>query len=145
MRFCAAGAKIFSTCSRRQYFAILLDPAGAVIGTGYNGVPSGFVHCDQGGCPRALTKPPPGSPYHDCYALHAESNAFLHSDYSIRCRGTTLYVNGPPCFDCAKLVVNAGVKRLVHIPDSSYADWPQVEAFLLKANIAIIPVMEADL
>lgn len=131
------GAEIFSTCSRRQYMAIVVDPHGHVVGTGYNGVPKGFQHCVDGGCPRAATEEAHGAPYGNCLAVHAEANALLHSDYTSRVQGVTLYVNGPPCWDCAKLIINSGITRLVYTPDDAYADWPKVEALLLSAGLQV--------
>lgn len=141
MRWGIEGAKIFSTCSRRNYMAILVDHDGHVVGTGYNGVPKGFPHCVDGGCPRASGDAPPGSQYGNCLAIHAEANALLHSDYSARAGGVTLYINGPPCWDCAKLITNAGILRVVYIADPAYTDWPRVEGLLEEAGI-IVEAME---
>jgi deoxycytidylate deaminase len=128
MEWCKAGALIFSTCAKKKYMAILVDEANNIIGTGYNGGPSGAVHCDDGGCPRMKEGSASGSNYDNCIACHAEQNIFVRSDYSSK--GTTLYVNGPPCFTCAKLIVNSTITRLVYIRDDSYADWPKVHKFL---------------
>lgn len=130
MASCEAHARTFSTCSKRQYAAIIVDRHGALIGSGYNGGPSGMQHCNEGGCPRAINNVPGGTPYDYgpglCIAIHAEANALLHSDYTARRHGGTLYVNGPPCMGCAKLVANSGLGRIVYIPDdagySNFAD-----------------------
>lgn len=135
MKWGIAGAHVFSTCSRRQYMAIIVDQHDHVVGTGYNGVPKGFQHCTDGGCPRASSGSAHGSGYDDCLAVHAEANALLHSDYTSRVDGVTLYINGPPCWDCAKLMTNAGISRLVYIADPAYQDWPKVEELLAKAGI----------
>jgi dCMP deaminase len=117
MRSCEAHARTFSTCSKRQYAALIVDRHGALIGSGYNGGPSGMLHCNDGGCPRAINNVPGGTPYDYgpglCIAIHAEANALLHSDYTARRHGGTLYVNGPPCMGCAKLVANSGLGRIV--------------------------------
>lgn len=116
-------AGIFSTCSRRQYAAVVVSPAGRVVGFGYNGSPPGQPHCVDGACPRASSTVPSGSPYDAgdgrCIAVHAEANALLFSDATAR-QGATLYVNGPPCPDCAKLIAASGVRRVVHVADDSY-------------------------
>lgn len=116
-------AGIFSTCSRRQYAAVIVTPTGRLIGFGYNGSPPGQPHCVDGACPRARSNVPPGSPYDAgdgrCIAVHAEANALLFSDATAR-QGATLYVNGPPCPDCAKLIASSGVRRVVHIADDAY-------------------------
>jgi dCMP deaminase len=127
--FCGAGASIFSRCSRRSYFSLVLASDGRVLGTGYNGAPAGLPNCSDGGCPRASADVAHGSPYGNCIAVHAEANALLHSDRSDR-TGGTLYVNGPPCWDCSKLIAGSGIKTVVHARDMAYADWPKCQALL---------------
>jgi dCMP deaminase len=133
MRLCVESSKIFSTCSKRKYCAVLIDDNGHIVGFGYNGGPSGFEHCDEGGCPRSFNQSPNGSVYDDCIAIHAEQNAIIHCNYSSRPQ--KIYVNGPPCFTCAKLIANTTIKDVYYIEDESYADWEKVNSFLLKANI----------
>jgi len=130
-------AKLFSTCSRRQYFAIVLDNNGHVLGTGYNGGPSGSVHCIDGGCPRVTEDPEHGTQYNNCIAVHAEANALLHSDYSARTHGCVVIINGPPCWDCAKLICNAGVHTVVCQLDPEYADWERVNSFFMANGVRV--------
>jgi len=138
---CAALAPIFSTCSRRQYAAVVLSPNKRVAGFGYNGAPPGMTHCVDGGCPRGRSEAAPGSPYDDptglCFAQHAEAGALLWADPSMRLNGT-LIVNGSPCLECARLIVSAGIARLVCVPDSTYAGWPVTEGFLRSAGIDLV-------
>lgn len=131
------GAKLFSTCGKRQYFAIVLDNKGRCVGTGYNGGPSGARHCVDGGCQRLIDKSPPGSNYDNCIAIHAEANALLHASYS---NGGTLYVNGPPCFQCMKMIANSGVKRVVHSASGDYADYPRIKSIATTWGLDIIEV-----
>lgn len=63
---CEMSAKMYSTCGKRQYFAIVLDSNGHIVGTGYNGGPSGTKHCNEGGCPRLAQGSAPGSNYDNC-------------------------------------------------------------------------------
>lgn len=139
MSWAVAGARIFSTCSRRQYMAIVLSPDGRVVGTGYNGGPSGFVHCTDGGCPRAQEKPAHGSSYDSCIAIHAEANALLHSNRTERLGGT-LVINGPPCMDCAKLIAGSGIARVVYMTDPAYKEWAKVRMLLTKSEIKMLEV-----
>ncbi len=117
LKACVEMASIFSTCTRRQYVSFIISQSGRVVGFGYNGSPPGFGHCDEGACPRAFSDVAPGSRYDigpgRCIAVHAEANALLYSDMTDR-QGATLYVNGPPCPDCAKLIAASGVKKVVH-------------------------------
>lgn len=140
MYMCINNAKILSTCSRRQYCAIIVNDSNHIIGTGYNGPPPGFTHCIDGGCPRGSSSSSKhGIDYSNCYAVHAEANALLHSDYSAYSQqGTRIYVNGPPCFDCAKLIANSGIKKVFYIPDDNYEQWNNVKAFLELADIEVI-------
>lgn len=123
LRSCVLLSMLFSTCTRRQYAAFIIDPTGRVVGFGYNGSPPGQAHCTDGACPRASSAVPHGSPYDAgegrCIAVHAEANALLFSDATAR-TGATLYVNGPPCADCAKLIAASGITRVVHTPDEAY-------------------------
>jgi len=116
--------------------AILTDDDYMVLGMGYNGGPKNYTHCEDGGCPRLTECSPNGSNYDNCIAVHAEQNALLHSDHSSR--PTRLYVNGPPCFTCAKLIVNSTVKKVFYIRDESYTDWSNVAEFMKKNNVDII-------
>jgi len=137
LRWVREGATIFSTCGKRNYMAVVLDGNGHVLGTGYNGGPKGSKHCVDGGCPRFIEGSANGSSYDNCIAIHAEQNALLHSDYSAR-QGGTLIINGPPCFTCAKLIVNSGVTQLVYLTDDAYAQWPEIEKFLVEHGVDLM-------
>lgn len=130
-------APIFSTCAKRQYFCFVLDPDGRVAGTGYNGGPPGYPHCNDGACPRVQEDSPPGSSYSNCIATHAEINGIIYSDASRRKNGT-LVVNGPPCWDCGKGIANSGLSALVFLQDDSYEDWPRVEALIRSRGIRVL-------
>lgn len=134
-------AENFSTCAKRQYAAVVLSPSGRVIGFGYNGSPPGMGHCNEGHCPRFQRGSAAGSIYDDCIAQHAEANALLWTDPAQR-TGSTLIVNGPPCFGCAKQIASSGVSRVVCYTDSNYKDWKNVRAFLKKAKIHVIEAPE---
>lgn len=116
LKTCIQNAETFRTCARAAYYAVIVDRSGRVVGTGYNGVPSGMTHCLDGGCPRASSDCPSRSEYGNCLAVHAEANALLYSDYTAR-QGGTLYVNGVPCWDCAKLIVASRIGRVVWSDD----------------------------
>lgn len=105
-----------STCTRRQIGAVVVKDK-KVIGQGYNGVPSGKLHCDEGGCPR-------GRLTHDevakdadynlfpCGAIHAEHNAILQAGLAA-CEGATIYVTDAPCQQCSNLIEHAKIERIV--------------------------------
>jgi dCMP deaminase len=141
MSLCIATSKIFSTCKKKQYAAVLVDQKNHVIGMGYNGGPSGFEHCFDGGCRRYFDNSPSGSSYNNCIAIHAEANALLHSDYSSAPK--KLYVNGPPCYECAKLIANSTVEEVFYLEDPGYTQWNNVKLFLNKAGISLYEVNNA--
>jgi dCMP deaminase len=137
MELCVVGAQTFSTCGKRKYMAIIVDRFGHQVGSGYNGGPKGSKHCVDGGCPRLYEGSPNGSSYDNCIAIHSEANALLHSNYVDYRDGGTMYVNGPPCFSCAKLIANSGLARVVYMEDSAYADTPRVLAFLRDVGVMV--------
>jgi dCMP deaminase len=137
-------SKVFSTCSKRQYAAVVISDNGRVVGFGYNGGPPGYAHCSDGACPRVQEGSPNGSNYDNCIAIHAEANALMWSDPSLR-RGATLIVNGPPCFGCAKLIVAAGISKVVCEHDPHYLMWPQVEEFFKQCNVATRVMKSKDI
>lgn len=139
LQACKQLSQIFSTCSKRQYFAVVLMANGRVAGVGYNGSPPGVGHCNEGACPRLHDQSPNGSNYDNCIAQHAEANALLWSDPSLR-TGGTLVVNGPPCYGCAKQIASAGIQRVVYSPDESYSNFASVASLLASAGVELIEV-----
>lgn len=123
-----------STCLRRQVGAILVMDKH-ILTTGYNGAPSGLQHCLDIGCLREQLKVPPGERHELCRGLHAEMNALLQaSRYGIKISGATLYTTTYPCSLCAKMLVNAGIQRIVTITD--YPD-PLAKDILSMAKINV--------
>jgi dCMP deaminase len=122
---CERLAPVFSTCERKQYVAFIISNAGRVVGFGYNGSPPNLPHCSEAPCPRLSSDVQSGSRYDvgegRCIAVHAEANAIMYSSPLDRV-DATLYVNGPPCPDCAKLIAASGIKRVVHLPNPDYPD-----------------------
>lgn len=99
------------TCLRRKVAAILVDDKGKLVSTGYNGVPSGIPHCVDTPCVGASDRPGDNT---RCLAIHAETNAVLQAADSRRAPHT-LYCSCTPCFNCAKVLISAGVKRVVAV------------------------------
>lgn len=134
------GARLFSTCAKRFYMAIVVDANGFQVSDGYNGSASGTVHCVNGGCPRALENSQSGSSYNNCIAIHAESNCLMRSD-AHRTVGSTLYVNGSPCHDCAKLIAGSKVARLVCLNDTAYSSWEdKSKPYLLDVGVEVVDI-----
>lgn len=138
MAICAHAALLMSTCGKAQYFAIVLDRFGHQVSSGWNGAPKGMLHCKDGGCPRFIAGSPSGSSYDDCIAIHAEANALLHGDYTAYRDGAALYVNGEPCFTCAKLIANSGIRRVVF--QVGRANSTLALTFLEHAGVELVPI-----
>lgn len=103
-----------STCLRRHVGAVIVKD-NHVIATGYNGAPRGLKHCDEiGGCIREKLHVPSGERHELCRALHAEQNAIIQAAVlGESIDGATIYINLQPCAICAKMLINAGIKRIV--------------------------------
>lgn len=139
LKLATVGGQLFSTCGKAQYFAIVLDVGGRVIGTGYNGSPPGMGHCNEGYCPRLAENSPPGSDYSNCISVHAEENALLYSDFSLR-RGGTLIISGSPCWSCSKKIAGSGIKRVVFLLDRERESMYDAFSFLESAGVTLVPV-----
>jgi dCMP deaminase len=102
-----------STCLRRHVGALLVVDR-RLLATGYNGAPAGVSHCSESGCLRQEMKVPSGQRHELCRGLHAEQNAIVQAaKYGVRIDGATLYTTHHPCSMCAKVAINAGIKRIV--------------------------------
>lgn len=102
-----------STCKRRQVGALIVKDK-RILATGYNGAPMGCKHCDEVGCLREKLNIPSGERHELCRAIHAEQNAIVQAAYSgTSVKDGTLYVTNQPCVLCAKMVINAGIKKIV--------------------------------
>ena len=103
-----------STCRRRSVGAILVKDK-RILATGYNGAPSGVSHCLDVGCLREELNIRSGERHELCRGLHAEQNAIIQSAlHGISVRGATLYCTNQPCIICAKMVINAGIVRVLY-------------------------------
>ena len=104
-----------STCLRRQIGAIVVKDK-RILATGYNGAPMGLPHCLDIGCLRNQIGIPSGERHEICRGLHAEQNVIAQCAFhGISVRGGTLYCTHQPCILCAKLVINAGISRVVYL------------------------------
>jgi dCMP deaminase len=123
LRMASEWAKL-SHCSRKQVGALLVKD-GVIISDGYNGTPSGFPNCceDSNGETH-------------WYVLHAEANAILKVAKSTNnALGSTLYITMSPCKDCCKLILQAGIKRMVYV--DAYKDTTAID-FLLNAGVEVV-------
>src|SRR5574344_545229 len=117
-----------SYCIRRQVGALVVKNK-MIISDGYNGTPSGFENvCED---ENNVTKP---------YVLHAEANAITKIARSSNSSdGATLYVTAAPCIECAKLIIQAGIKRVVYATHYRIMDGLEL---LKRAGIEVVLVEE---
>lgn len=109
-----------STCVRRKVGAALVRDR-RILSTGYNGAPSGMAHCLDRGCLRLEMKVPSGERHELCRGLHAEQNAIIQAaKHGTNIDGGTLYCTTMPCIICSKMLINAGIRRIVY--EEGYSD-----------------------
>jgi dCMP deaminase len=134
--------KTRSTCLRRQVGALIVKDK-RILSTGYNGAPMGCKHCSEIGCLREQLKVPSGQRHELCRAIHAEQNAIVQAAYSgTSVKGGTLYVTNQPCVLCSKMIINAGIKKIVFNGD--YPDELAME-MLKEAGIRVIKFEPSDI
>lgn len=109
--------KLRSTCLSARKGSVLIK-GNRIISTGYNGSPKGIKHCNAGGCIRCtqrhLGKIKSGVYSEPCICCHSEENAIVQAAvHGISTEGSKLYTTFTPCVNCAKLIINAGVKEVV--------------------------------
>ena len=123
-----------STCLRRQVGALLVKER-RIIATGYNGAPRGLPHCAEVGCLRQQLGIPSGERHEICRGIHAEQNAVIQAAlYGVSTEGAVLYCTTQPCAQCTKMLINAGVKRIVYYGD--YPD-PLAQELLQQADVVV--------
>ncbi len=124
-----------STCMRRAVGAIIVKNK-QVLTTGYNGAPAGLPHCLETGCLRVELKVPSGERHELCRAVHAEQNAIIQAaHHGISIDGGVLYCTNQPCIICAKMIINAGIKKI--FIESAYPD-EMSEEMIMQAGIEMV-------
>ena len=115
-----------STCDRAHVGAVLVRDK-RILATGYNGSPAGLPHCDEVG--HLMVDG------HCVRTLHAEQNAIIQCAlHGVSSEGATAYVTHQPCLTCAKMLINAGIERVVYA--GSYLD-TNSRLFLAEAHVRL--------
>lgn len=119
-----------SYCQRRQVGALVVKD-GMIISDGYNGTPSGFENvCEDD---NGVTKP---------YVLHAEANAITKLARSNNnSEGATIYITASPCIECAKLIIQSGIRRVVYGENYRLTDGIDL---LRRAGIEVIYMPDTE-
>jgi dCMP deaminase len=123
-----------STCLRRAVGAVVVKDK-RMLTTGYNGAPSGTRHCSETGCLREKLKIASGERHELCRGIHAEQNAIIQAAlHGVSIKDSMLYCTNLPCSICAKMIINAGIRKIVY--ESGYADDLSIE-MLTEAGVEI--------
>jgi len=109
--------KVRATCMSSKKGAIIVKDK-MIISTGYNGSPKGIKHCTAGGCERCtlrhLGRIKSGVYSAPCICCHSEENAIVQAGYNgVSTKGATMYTTFTPCTMCAKMIINAGIKKVI--------------------------------
>jgi len=124
-----------STCRRHHVGAVIVRDK-RILTTGYNGAPSGIKDCLELGCLREQLGIPSGQRHELCRAVHAEQNAIIQAAiHGVDITGSTMYCTHSPCIICAKMIVNAKIKKFVTATD--YAD-SSFKSLFEEANIEFV-------
>jgi len=109
-----------ATCQRHHMGAVAAKDKH-ILATGYNGAPSGLPDCLELGCLRNELKIPSGTRHEICRGIHAEQNVIIQASlHGVSILGATIYCTHTPCILCAKMLVNAKIRRFVSF--GKYAD-----------------------
>ena len=103
-----------TTCLRRAVGAVIVKE-NRILTTGYNGAPAGITHCLEKGCLREKLGIPSGQRQEMCIGIHAEQNALIQAaKFGVSLDGAHIYITTQPCVTCSKLLINAGIKKIVY-------------------------------
>ncbi len=128
-----------STCLRRKVGALIVKDKN-ILATGYNGAPSGVAHCMEVGCLRERLDIKSGERHELCRGLHAEQNAIIQAaKHGTNINGSTLFCTTMPCIICSKMIINAGIRKIVY--EEGYPD-RLAEEMIGEAGIDIVRFSE---
>jgi dCMP deaminase len=131
-----------STCLRHHVGAVIVKDR-RVLSTGYNGAPTGQKDCLELGCLRNKLQIPSGTRHEICRAVHAEQNAVIQAAlHGVSIDGATVYCTHTPCAICAKILVNAKIKR--YVTAGEYKDKEFLELFK-QGNIEFVKLKRPKL
>lgn len=131
-----------ATCDRKLVGAVIVV-GGTLVSSGYNGAPKGLKHCDDVGHEMKEM----GGRQSCVRTVHAEANALVQAArHGSRVDGGTIYTTASTCYDCLKLIVNAGIKRIVcgEFYASRYNMSGGMEALALEAGIEMVTLKKNE-
>ncbi|MFH0942216.1 MAG: dCMP deaminase family protein [Chloroflexota bacterium] len=126
-----------ATC-RRHHMGALAVRDKHILATGYNGAPAGLPDCLELGCLRDELNIPSGERHEICRAIHAEQNVIIQASlHGVSIEGSTIYCTHTPCRLCAKMLVNAKIKRFVSFrkyQDDTFSDLFQAAGIVVETK-----------
>lgn len=126
-----------STCLRRSVGSVIVKNK-RILSTGYNGAPTDIRHCSETGCLREKLNVASGERHELCRGIHAEQNAIIQAAFhGVSIKDAALFCTNLPCSICAKMIINAGIKRIYF--QSGYTD-PMSEEMLSEAGVEVIKI-----
>lgn len=126
-----------SSCLRRQVSAIAVKDK-RILATGYNGAPTGIIHCfDRGGCMRERLNIPSGEQQQKCLAIHAEENLIVQAAiHGISLKGCDIYCTNQPCIMCTRKLISIQPKSIYYL--NSYPDKDAIDLLEEVAEYGIM-------
>lgn len=129
-----------SRCDRMRVGAVIVTSDNRSMPPSYNGPPRGqqLTGTCADWCPRAQ-RGDTGSSYDECCAIHAEANALIRANFT-EIQDGTIYVSAACCINCAKLIANSGIRRVVHVVGSrdEHRQPDVVEAYLRECGLTVV-------
>jgi dCMP deaminase len=129
-----------SNCIKRKVAAIIVKDK-RVISTGYNGTPRGTRNCNEGGCPRCNNLAKSGTALDECLCSHGEENAIVQASYhGVSLKDAVIYSTFAPCLQCAKMIINSGIREVVYntdypLNDSAFKLFQEAGIFIRKLKL----------
>lgn len=132
-----------SSCRSRNVGCVITDKYDRMIGSGYNGIPSGIEHiCQKKGCLRKEHNP--GENIKECFAIHAEANALMHCNDIKNIKNIFIW-GASPCVDCTKLICNSTVEN-IYVNELYSQEQVYISNYLLvckKINLFKVEMIES--
>ena len=132
-----------STCLRDQVGCVIVSLDHQMLATGYNGAPRDEAHCEERGCLRQQLGCLPHQDYHLCRGVHSEQNAIAQSARKgISLDGVRIFITRPPCYTCAKMLVQAGIRGIYLPMEDERGFDDEARRLLERQNISVLRVQE---
>ena len=127
-----------SNCVKRKVAAVIVKDK-RIVSTGYNGTPRGVKNCNEGGCPRCNNFTEAGTKLDECLCSHGEENAIVQASYhGVGLKDSIIYTTFSPCLTFSKMIINAGIKKVVFNSDYPLGD--TAKKMLEQAGVELVQI-----